>query len=76
MKESLVLTQEAITQNDGTAIKTKGLEKLQDIMTEAKEKARSTPRPSRTHKIYSYFLPEGMTCSTTCRTVLQYVSAD
>lgn len=44
MKESLVLAQEAIAQNDGTAIKTTGLDKLQDIMTEAKEKARSMPR--------------------------------
>lgn len=49
MKESLVLAQEAITQNVG-AIKTSGLEKLQDIMTEAKEKARLIPKPSQTHK--------------------------
>ena len=40
MKESLELAQAAIDQGAGTAIQTTGLQKLQDIMTEAKQKAR------------------------------------
>lgn len=48
-----MLAQEAINQNDGTAITTSGLEKLQDIMTEAKEKVRSRPRLTPTHKLYT-----------------------